>query len=241
MNIIVTKNFEEMSANAANIISDVIKAKPDCVLGLATGSTPLRVYEMLTEMEHNGELSFSKTSSINLDEYYPLPPTDPQSYRYFMNKNLFDNITINKDRTYVPNGLAQDVEQACLEYESIIDRLGIDVQILGIGRNGHIGFNEPGSELFRHTHLTDLTQNTIDANARFFDSPDDVPRHAITMGIASVFKAKKIILLASGSGKAEAIAKVVKGNISTDCPASLLCLHSDVTVICDEDAYSMCK
>ena len=241
MKITVTKNHEEMSAEAAKIIAEVIKAKPDCTLGLATGGTPVRTYEILADMVSKGRLSFSRVSSVNLDEYYPISPENPQSYRYFMNENLFDRVDIDKSRTFVPDGNAEDVEAACAAHERKIDELGIDIQILGIGRNGHIGFNEPDGELVRYTHLTALTEDTINANARFFRSEAEVPRHAVTMGIASVFKAKKILLLASGKNKAEAIRTVVSGGITTDCPASLLCLHPDVTVICDEDAYSAVK
>lgn len=240
MKIIVTKNYKEMSTAAGEILERVINEKPDCVLGLATGSTPEGLYDYLTQKYDEGKLDFSKVSSVNLDEYYPISPDNDQSYRYFMNKNLFDRVNIDKNRTFVPNGEAKDVEAACAAHESKIDELGgIDIQILGIGRNGHIGFNEPGAELFKYTHLTELTSDTINANARFFSSEDEVPKHALTMGVASVFKARKILLLASGKGKAEAIARLIKGGISTDCPASLLSLHPDVTLICDEDAYSL--
>ena len=223
-------------------MEEVIIAKPDCVLGLATGSTPVGMYEYLAQKNAEGKLDMSAVSSVNLDEYYPLAPDNDQSYRYFMNKNLFDRVNIDKSKTFVPDGQASDVSAACEAYEKKIDELGgIDIQVLGIGRNGHIGFNEPDAELFRYTHLTELTKDTINANSRFFASEDDVPKHAITMGIASVFKARKIILLASGKSKAEVIAQVLKGGITTSCPASLLCLHPDVTIICDEDAYALCR
>lgn len=240
MKIIVTKNYEEMSVKAGEMMAEVINAEPNCVLGLATGSTPVGMYDYLAEKNAEGSLDMSTVSSVNLDEYYPIAPDNDQSYRYFMNKNLFDRVNIDKSRTFVPDGQATDVNAACADYEKKIDELGgIDIQVLGIGRNGHIGFNEPGEELFRYTHLTELTKDTINANSRFFASEDDVPKHAITMGIASVFKAKKIILLASGKSKAEVIARLIKGGIATSCPASLLCLHPDVTVICDEEAYSL--
>ena len=239
MKVIVTKNYEEMSVEAGKILAQTIKNKPDCVLGLATGSTPVGAYDYLADLFNKNELSFSKVSSINLDEYYPLSAEDSQSYRYFMNENLFDRVDIDKSKTFVPNGTAKDVAAACEEYDKRIDEMGIDVQVLGIGRNGHIGFNEPNQELHRGTHLTPLTDDTINANARFFASEQEVPKHAITMGMGSVFKARKIILLASGKSKAEAIKQVVTGGITTSCPASLLCLHPDVTVICDEDAYSL--
>ena len=191
-------------------------------------------------MYEKGELDFSAVSSVNLDEYYPISPENDQSYRYFMNRQLFDHINIDKAKTFVPDGTASDYEAHCKAYDANIDALGgIDIQVLGIGRNGHIGFNEPDDALIRGTHLTSLTPNTIEANARFFDSEDEVPKHAITMGIESVFKARKIILLASGAGKAEAIRATVKGNIDPKCPASMLCLHKDVIIICDKAAYSL--
>ena len=240
MKVIVTKNYDEMSAKAAEIMADVIKAKPDCVLGLATGSTPIGMYDCLVEKFNAGEIDFSAVRSVNLDEYYPITPDNDQSYRYFMNEHLFDRVNIDKAKTAVPDGTAEDVEKFCREYEANMDALGgVDVQVLGIGRNGHIGFNEPDSELLRYTHLTALTPDTIEANARFFASENDVPKHALTMGIQSVFKARKIILLANGKGKAEAVKAMINGNITTACPATLLCLHPDVTVICDEDAYSL--
>ncbi len=239
MKIIVTENYAEMSAKAGEFFAKIIKNKPDCVLGLATGDTPIGMYDCLVEKYNDGELDFSAVKSVNLDEYYPIAPDNDQSYRYFMNKFLFDKVNINKENTFVPNGEAEDADAFCKAYEEKIDELGgIDVQILGIGRNGHIGFNEPGEELFKYTHLTALTANTIEANSRFFASEDDVPKHALTMGIKSVFKAKKILLLASGKGKAAAIKAMVNGNITTNIPATLLCLHNDVTVICDKDAYS---
>ena len=240
MKVIVAKNYEEMSAKAADVMAEVIKAKPDCVLGLATGSTPIGMYDCLVEKFNAGELDFSAVRSVNLDEYYPITPDNDQSYRYFMNEHLFDRVNIDKSKTAVPDGTAENVEEFCRAYEANIDALGgVDIQVLGIGRNGHIGFNEPDSELLRYTHLTALTPDTIEANARFFASENDVPKHALTMGIQSVFKARKILLLANGKGKAEAIKAMLNGNITTACPATLLCLHPDVIVICDEDAYSL--
>lgn len=242
MKVIVVKDYNEMSEKGAQIMKDVIKNNPECVLGLATGDTPIGMYNLLAEGYEKGELDFSKVRSVNLDEYYPLSPDNDQSYRYFMNKNLFDRINIDKANTNVPDGMAKDVEKSCAEYEAKIDAMGgIDIQVLGIGRNGHIGFNEPDSELVPTTHLTALTDSTIEANSRFFASENDVPKHAITMGIESVFKARKIIVVASGASKAEAIRATVYGNLSTNCPASLLRLHPDVTIICDEAAYSLCK
>jgi len=241
MKIIVTENYNDMSVEAAKLFSEVLKANPSCVLGLATGETPVGMYNCLIEEYKNGAIDFSKVRSVNLDEYYPISPDNDQSYRYFMNNKLFNHVNINLENTNVPNGEAENVDKACADYEALIDSMGgIDIQVLGIGRNGHIGFNEPDAELIPYTHLTKLTDSTIEANARFFESESDVPKHALTMGIKSVFKARKIVVLASGKGKAEAI-KAMLGNISTSCPASLLCLHPDVTLICDKDAYSLCK
>lgn len=240
MKLRVVENYNEMSREAARLIAEAISAKPDCVLGLATGETPIGMYDCLVKEHEEGRLDFSRVHSVNLDEYYPIKPENDQSYRYFMNEHLFDRVNIDKKNTNVPDGQAQDVGSFCREYENIIDALGgIDVQVLGIGRNGHIGFNEPADELQPYTHLTALTENTIEANARFFASEKDVPRHALTMGIRSIFKARAIIIMASGAEKAEAVKEMLSGNISTHCPASLLALHSNVTLICDKAAYSL--
>ncbi len=240
MQIKVVENYAEMSRAAADIFRDVISARPDCVLGLATGDTPIGLYDCMVDDYKAGKIDFSKVSTVNLDEYYPINPDNDQSYRYFMNEKLFDRINVDKTKTYVPDGQAQQPEASCRDYENNINALGgIDVQVLGIGRNGHIGFNEPGEELHPYTHLTSLTDSTIEANSRFFASEADVPKHALTMGIRSIFKARKIVVLASGEGKAEAIKAMLSGNISTHCPASLLCLHSDVILICDKAAYSL--
>ena len=240
MKVLVVKDYAEMSRVAADLFAEVIADKPDCVLGLATGDTPIGMYDNLIVKYREGKLDFSKTRSVNLDEYYPITPDNDQSYRYFMNEHLFNHVNIDKANTAVPDGTAKDVDASCKAYEAQIDALGgIDVQVLGIGRNGHIGFNEPDSELIPFTHLTALTPSTIEANARFFASEDEVPKHALTMGIQSVFKARKILLLVSGKNKAEAVKAMLTGNISTSCPASLLCLHPDVTLVCDEDAYSL--
>ena len=182
-------------------------------------------------------MDFESVKSVNLDEYYPITPDNDQSYRYFMNYHLFDKVNINKANTYVPGGQASDSVSSCEAYEKNIDDLGgIDIQVLGIGRNGHIGFNEPDAELVPYTHVTDLTADTINANSRFFASEDDVPKQAVTMGIESIFKARKIVILASGEGKAEAVKAMLDGKITTKCPASLLRLHPDVTLVCDKDA-----
>ena len=237
MKIQIVENYNEMSRTAADIFADVINKKPECVLGLATGDTPIGMYECLVEDYKAGKVDFAEVKSVNLDEYYPITPDNDQSYRYFMNYHLFDKVNINKANTYVPDGQAIDVVKSCEDYEKNIDTLsGIDIQVLGIGRNGHVGFNEPDSELYPYTHITDLTANTIEANSRFFESEDDVPKQALTMGIESIFKARKIVILASGEGKSEAVKAMLNGKITTNCPASLLRLHPDVTLICDKDA-----
>ncbi len=240
MKIVVVKDYNEMSIKGAEFIAETIKNKPDAVLGLATGSTPEGLYNELITMHQDEGLDFSKITTVNLDEYYGLDGDHPQSYRYFMNEKLFNHINIDKNNTYVPNGAAEDIQEECKNYDKNIEKLGgIDLQLLGIGGNGHIGFNEPEEELNFGTHLTDLTSDTIEANSRFFDSIDEVPKKAITMGIGSIMKAKKIILLASGIGKAEAIKELTSGKITTDSPATMLQVHHDVTLFVDEDAASM--
>ena len=235
MKVTVCKNYDEISAEAAKIIADQISENPECTLGLATGSTPVGTYKKLIEMYENGELDFSKVKSFNLDEYYPISPDNDQSYYYFMDKNLFSKVNINKDNTHIPNGNCKNPEEECEMYDKLIDNSGgIDLQILGIGQNGHIGFNEPSSTLVSKTHLTALTESTIKANSRFFESESDVPTHALTMGIGSILKAKKIIILASGTEKHAAVKELIEGGISTKNPATMLNLHPDVTLICDE-------
>ena len=239
MKLIVCKNYEEMSAAAAQVVADVMKQKPACVLGLATGSTPVGMYQKLIEMNKAGEIDFSKVSTVNLDEYYPISPDNDQSYRYFMNQNLFNHVNIDKARTFVPDGMASDPAAACEAYEETVAGVGTaDIQVLGIGQNGHIGFNEPDSALEVKTHVTGLTESTIKANARFFASEADVPTKALTMGIGTILGAKKIIILANGAAKHEAISKMLEGKLDTSCPASMLNLHKDVVVVCDEAAYN---
>lgn len=239
MKVIVTKNYEEMSAVAANMLAELIAAKPDCVLGLATGSTPEGMYANLVRGYKEGKIDFSAVRSVNLDEYFPIKPENDQSYRYFMNKNLFDHVNIDKANTYVPNGQAEDPQAEGARYEKIIDDLGgADLQILGIGQNGHIGFNEPDEVLIAGTHLEDLTEDTIKVNSRFFASVDEVPKQAFSMGIGSIFKARSIVIMASGANKHNAVAKMLEGNVTTFCPATLLNLHPNVTLICDEAAYN---
>jgi glucosamine-6-phosphate deaminase len=241
MRLIVCDNQQEIANVGADMIAEVVVANPTAVLGLATGSTPVPMYQELIRRYEAGKLDFSSVRSVNLDEYYPLAPDNDQSYRYFMNHQLFDHINIDKNNTNVPDGLAADPAAACKAYEDIIRNLGgIDIQVLGIGGNGHIGFNEPAEALDPLTHLTDLTEDTIKANSRFFESEADVPRYALTMGIGTILSARRIMLIATGEAKAKAIATVLSGKLTTFCPASMLSLHNDVTVICDRAAVSLC-
>ena len=238
MKVLVFENYEEMSRAAANIMADVVKSKPDGVLGLATGSTPVGMYNCLADMCKSGELDFSNIKTVNLDEYYPISPDNRQSYRYFMNENLFSKININIDNTNVPAGNAEDADLECQRYEKLIDSLGgIDIQVLGIGQNGHIGFNEPEEKLYSETHVTGLTESTMQANARFFSEDEVMPDKALTMGMGSIFKADKILVLANGKAKRDAVSQLVSGRITTSCPVTLLNLHKDVTLICDKEAF----
>jgi glucosamine-6-phosphate deaminase len=240
MKIIITKNYEELSKTAAEIIAETVKENQNLVMGLATGSSPVGLYKQLIGMNKEGKLDFSKVITVNLDEYKGLSGEHPKSYRYFMNENLFNHINIDKSNTYVPNGLEKDAEEEGKRYDAKINELGgIDIQLLGLGNNGHIAFNEPGEELVFGTHLTDLTEDTIKANSRFFNSIDEVPTKALTMGLGSIMKSKKILLIASGEGKAEAVKAMIEGNITTKMPASLLQLHHDVTVVIDEAAAKL--
>ena len=242
MQICKVKNYQELSRKAANLIAAQVILKPDSVLGLATGSSPVGTYEHLVEMYENGDLDFSQVTTVNLDEYKGLAGSDEQSYRYFMNTNLFDHVNIDKSRTYVPNGLEEDSEKACADYNEIIRSVGgVDMQLLGIGGNGHIGFNEPGEAFEKETHCVDLTESTIKANARFFASMDEVPKQAYTMGIKNIMAAKKILLVATGSAKADALYKSLYGPITPNVPASILQLHPDVTVVADEEALSIIR
>ena len=240
MNIIKAKDYQDMSRKAANIISAQIIMKPDCVLGLATGSTPVGTYRQLIEWYDKGDLDFSRVSTVNLDEYRGLAHTDPQSYYYFMQENLFDHVNIDKAATHVPDGTNPDAADACAKHEQSIKSLGgIDLQLLGLGNNGHIGFNEPGAAFEKETHLVDLTESTIHANARFFASIDEVPTQAYTMGIRTIMQAKKILVVVSGEGKADIVSRAFFGPVTPEVPASILQMHPDVTVVCDEAALSL--
>ena len=239
MRIIKAKDYKDMSRKAANIISGQIIMKPNCVLGLATGSTPIGTYEELVERYRNGDLDFSEVTSVNLDEYKGLPRENDQSYYYFMNDQLFRHVNINKDRTYLPNGMEPDSDKACAEYNRIIASVGgIDLQLLGLGHNGHIGFNEPADSFELETHCVDLTDSTIQANQRFFASYDDVPKQAYTMGIKTIMQAKKVLVVVSGEDKAEIVKKAFFGQVTPRVPASILQIHKDVTIVADEAALS---
>lgn len=240
MVICKASDYKDLSRKAANIISAQVIMKPDCVLGLATGSSPVGTYAQLVEWYEKGDLDFSNVTSVNLDEYKGLAPDNDQSYRYFMNTNLFDHVNIDKTRTFVPNGLEPDAEKACSEYDEIIEKAGgIDLQLLGLGHNGHIGFNEPSDSFSKGTNCVDLTESTIEANKRFFESEADVPRQAYTMGIRTIMLAKKIVVVVSGKDKAEILKKVVCGPVTPEVPASVLQLHPDVTIVADSDACSL--
>jgi len=239
MKLVKTTDYKDMSRKAASIFAAEITLNPDCVLGLATGSTPLGVYAQLIEWFKAGDLDFSQVKTVNLDEYVGIDGDNDQSYRYFMNEKLFNQVNINKDNTNVPNGKATDKDAECEAYEALIKSLGgIDIQLLGIGNNGHIGFNEPNKFFDKMTHEVNLTESTIASNARFFASMDDVPKTAISMGVQTIMQAKKIVLVANGASKADIIYATCFGPITPDVPASALQLHPDVTVIVDEEAYA---
>jgi glucosamine-6-phosphate deaminase len=239
MKIIRTKNYHAMSCKAAQIMAAAIALKPDCVLGLATGSTPIGLYEELVKQYQEGLLDFSAVKTVNLDEYRGLKPDNDQSYAYFMNHHLFQHINIDPANTNLPNGIEADSDKACADYDAVIRSLGtVDIQLLGLGNNGHIGFNEPADEFPKTTHCVDLDESTIIANARFFADIKDVPRQAYTMGIQTIMQAKKILLVANGQGKAEILYKACFGPVTPQVPASVLQLHQDVTVVADEDALS---
>jgi glucosamine-6-phosphate deaminase len=242
MNLVIVENYDEISKLAAANIKDVITEKPNAILGLATGSTPVGTYKELIKMNENNEIDFSEIKTVNLDEYIGLNEKNTQSYRYFMNENLFNHINIRKENTFIPNGLAKNIEEETKNYDMKIDELGgIDIQILGIGTNGHIAFNEPGDVLTSGTHLTNLTESTINANSRFFNSIDEVPKTAITMGLGQIMKSKKILLLAYGENKAEVVKEVLSGNITSKNPATMLQMHKDVTIIVDKTIGDLIK
>ena len=239
MKIYKAKDYKDMSRKAANIISAQVIMKPNCVLGLATGSTPIGTYDQLVEWYNKGDLDFSEVTTVNLDEYKGLPRTNDQSYYYFMHQHLFDRVNIDPERTNVPNGMEPDAEKECGRYEELIRSLGgVDLQLLGLGHNGHIGFNEPGEAFEKETHCVNLTKSTIEANKRFFEREEDVPKQAYTMGIKSIMQAKKILIVVSGKGKADIVKKAFFGPVTPEVPASVLQLHNDVTLVADEAALS---
>ena len=240
MRIYQAENYKAMSRRAANIISAQVIYKPNCVLGLATGGTPVGLYQQLVEWYKKGDLSFAETRSVNLDEYLGLSPHHEQSYRYFMQDNLFDHIDIHPENTHVLNGLAKDPNAECAAYNKLIAELGgIDLQLLGMGHNGHIGFNEPGEAFEKETHCVALTESTIEANKRFFEREEDVPRFAYTMGIRSIMQAHSILLVVSGQDKAEIVNRAFFGPVTPQVPASVLQLHNHVTLVGDEAALSL--
>ncbi len=239
--IVKTASYEELGQKAAAVIADVIANKPDCVLGLATGTSPISTYQELIRRNKEEGLSFAQVKTANLDEYVGLAGDHDQSYRYFMNTNLFDHVDIDKANTHVPNGLAEDTKAEGIAYDAMVREMGgTDLQLLGLGHNGHIGFNEPCDAFIKETHEVVLTQSTIEANSRLFDSIDEVPRKAVTMGMGTIMNAKKILVVINGEGKAKALRDSFFGPITPQVPASILQLHADVTVVADEAALSLC-
>ncbi len=237
--LFVCKSYDALSAKAAAIVSGEINKKANFVLGLATGTSPIGLYTELARLNDEGKVDFSRVTTYNLDEYYPIDAENDQSYRYFMNKYLFNKVNINMDDTHLLNGRAPDPEAECRAYdEAIVNAGNIDLQVLGIGCNGHIGFNEPGDKFIMGTHLVELTENTIEANSRLFNSADEVPRHALSMGIGAIMNAKSIVLVANGKNKAKAVKDALEGEITPYCQASILRLHKNVVFVIDEDAAS---
>lgn len=240
MRVIQVKNYDEMSLKAAHIIRAQVELKPDCVLGFATGSTPLGTYANLVKWCKEDGLDFSQVKSVNLDEYKGLPKDHDQSYAYFMDKNLFSQINIDKANTYLPDGMCVDGDAECKRYDELIKSLGgADLQLLGIGNNGHIGFNEPADCFQNGTYCVELTESTIEANSRLFEKKEDVPRFAFSMGSGTIMSAKRVLLIANGKAKAEAIKGLMAGPITPGCPASILQMHPDCTVIVDDEAMSL--
>lgn len=239
MEVIITKDYDEMSKVAADQIADQILSKPNCVLGLATGGTPVGTYKELIKRHKEGRLDFSKVTTFNLDEYIGLPTTHDQSYHYFMYDNLFNHVNVNPENVHVPSGMSKDPEAFCAWYEDEMDQAGgVDLQLLGIGSDGHIAFNEPGSSLASRTRMKTLTEETIEDNARFFEKKEDVPTFAITMGVGTILEARKLVLVANGEKKAETVKKFIEGPVTSQVTASALQLHPDSVVVLDEGAAS---
>jgi glucosamine-6-phosphate deaminase len=241
MILIRAKDYNDMSRKAGNILSAQLILNPRSVLGLATGDSPKGVYQHLINGYRSGDLDFSGVTTVNLDEYKGLAPDHPQSYRYFMEKNIFSGINIKPENTYLPNGISADDQEECRRYDEIIRQKGIDLQVLGFGNNGHIGFNEPSGFFAAGTNVVDLTPSTIDANKRFFEHEKDVPRQAFTMGIQTIMQARRIVVVVSGEGKAGIVRACVQGPITPEVPGSVLQLHSNVTLVGDEAALSLIK
>lgn len=240
MRVIRTKDYEDMSRKAANVIGALVVTKPDCVLGLATGSSPVGAYKRLVEGYQAGDLDFSRVKSVNLDEYKGLPKENEQSYYYFMQDNLFKHVNIDPANTHLPDGTEPDSEKACGDYDRVIASMGgVDLQLLGLGHDGHIGFNEPNDEFDKETHCVNLTQMTIEANKRFFASADEVPRQAYTMGIATIMRAKCVLMVVSGADKAQILKDAFFGPITPKVPASILQLHPNFILVADEAALSL--
>ena len=239
MRIIKVKNYDEVSVKTANMILGQVNLKPDAVLGLATGGSPVGAYKKIVEAYNNGEVDFSEVTTINLDEYRGIKRSHKQSYWRFMHENLFKYVNVREDHIFIPNGENLNSEEVCREYDKIIEIAGgIDMQLLGIGLDGHIGFNEPADHFEKNTHCVELTESTIEANKRFFESKDEVPRQAYTMGILPIVQAKKVIMIANGKNKADIIKKAFTGPVTPEVPASILQMHPDFTLIADEDALS---
>ena len=241
MDIIRARDYEDMSLKAAGIVADLIRKKPDAVLGLATGSSPIGLYKALIDMYQRGELDMSGVTTANLDEYVGLSPDNEQSYRYFMDHYLFDHVNIDKARTFVPDGMAEDADAECRRYEALLSKIGErDLQLLGLGLDGHIGFNEPSEAFSDVTCCVELDQSTIEANKRFFSSAEEVPGKAYTMGIGTIMRAKKILMVVNGEAKADILEKVIRGPVCPGVPASILRFHRYVTIVADEAALSKC-
>ncbi|MBQ5711818.1 MAG: glucosamine-6-phosphate deaminase [Oscillospiraceae bacterium] len=242
MRLIIAKDYQDLSRKAANIIAAQVQLKPDCVLGLATGSSPVGTYQELIAKYQSGDLDFSKVTTVNLDEYVGLDKDHDQSYAYFMRTNLFDHVNIDQANCNIPNGMDPDAEKECARYDAVIASVGgADLQLLGLGPNGHIGFNEPAEEFVKNTNKVTLTDSTIEANARFFEKKEDVPTHAYTMGIGAIMTAKRVLLVASGANKAQAVKDCFFGPITPHAPGSILQLHSDFILVADEAALSLVK
>lgn len=242
MKIMSASDYGSMSRKAANIISAQVILFPNSVLGLATGATPLGIYRQLIDWYQKGDIDFSKTRTVNLDEYCGLPADNSQSYHYYMHSNFFDQVNIPDENINIPNGIAEDIDSECERYDKLITELGgIDLQVLGIGNTGHIGFNEPDESFDKTTHCVKLKQRTIEANSKFFENPNQVPKYAITVGIKAIMQAKKLLLVANGSGKAEILYRALLGPVTPSIPASILQLHPDVTVVATEDALAQIR